>query len=61
MKFKTISVQRGGTVNQGNFNNIRFDVGTTVEIADGDDEGEAYEKLRQWVHARAKAEAKTDG
>lgn len=58
-EIKTITVTRGGTLNKGNFNNIKFEVSATVEVAPGDDADKVYEKTRAWVHERAKREAET--
>ena len=56
-QIKEITVTRGGTINKGNFNNIRFEVTATVEVAPGDDADKVFEKTRAWVHERAKREA----
>lgn len=61
MKIKQITVMRGGTVNKGNFNNIRFDVSATAEIGADEDADLAFDKLRTWAGERAKRESQADG
>lgn len=58
MKFTQITFSRGATVNRGNFNNERIDVGATVEVAAGESEEEAFDRLSKWIRAKVTEEIK---
>ena len=54
-RITSISVQFGGTINLGNFNNAKVEIGASADVGDGDP-AEAYEKLREFVMGRVRAE-----
>lgn len=53
---RKLSFSRGATVNLGNFNNVRFEVSAEIELQEGDEENAAFQRLRDWVTQKIKAE-----
>lgn len=54
-KISSISVTFGGTINLGNYNNAKVEIGASADVGDGDP-AEAYDKLREFVMGRVRAE-----
>ena len=59
MKMQAMTYSRGATINQGNFNSVRFDISVTVALDDGDDQAASYEKAKAWVGKCLAAEVKS--
>ena len=54
-KISSIAVTFGGTINLGNYNNAKVEIGASADVGDGDP-AEAYDKLREFVMGRVRAE-----
>jgi hypothetical protein len=54
-KITSVSVSFGGTINLGNFSNAKVDIGASADVGDADP-AEAYDKLREFVMTRVRAE-----
>lgn len=54
-KITSISVSFGGTINLGNFSNAKVDIGASADVGTDGPEA-AYDKLREFVMARVRAE-----
>ena len=65
MKSRRIEVRRGQTVNLGNFESFRVDIGMSADITDKSDIAKEYEKMIDIVESRLIEELegieKTDG
>lgn len=61
MKLSQITFSRGATLNRGNFNSERIDIGATVEIDPGESAEEAFTRLAKWVRAKVSDEIKING
>ena len=49
MEVKEVTVSYGLTVNTGNFNSERIDVGATVSLSPGEDENQVADKFLTWA------------
>lgn len=60
MKITSLSLTMGETINMGNFNNVRYEVSGTIDIAGQTEEqaAESVEKFRQWLRVQAQTQRK---
>lgn len=61
MVFRKMHFTRGATINCGNYNNIRIEFSAEVEVPEGEDPEACFEKLRDYVTAKVKAEVARNG
>ena len=47
----TVTFSKGRTINQGNFESLRVDIGITLDTEEGM-EDKAYDRAKAWVEAR---------
>ena len=52
MQVREISVSYGLTVNTGNYESERVDVGATITLSPGESEDQAVDKFMAWAKAR---------
>lgn len=58
MTFKSITFHRAATVNLGNFNSTKIELGATVELQPGETEEQAFERLSKWVNDKVREQVK---
>jgi hypothetical protein len=56
MKVKTVSFSRGATLNVGDFESVKVEVGAEAELEDGESAVQAFDKLRRFVNEQVHQE-----
>jgi hypothetical protein len=57
MKITTVSYKRSSTLNVGDYESVRIEVGAVAEVEDEDDAEDVFEALRQQVGEELRQDA----
>ena len=51
----TVTYSKGRTINKGNFESLRVDIGITLDGNEGEQDA-IYDKLKSWIETRLRKE-----